>query len=440
VSFDANEAMPLQEGAWSWISFPRMVRYDNDAVSIPLMLNNNITPNTYPNNYLDDSKLQYYTHVGVMNESLYTTASGWNSGGVLDDIQSTLGYKLFLDYNSQPEEKWLFMQGSLYDHFDPDCGNCRLDLDGTADEYWVGYYYLITQNILDAMPDHFEPKISIIKGQYFSCHNSGINQDGSTSWLCAISKRGLMVKYGEMIEIRIKEGESISDFYWTINNNTPDDQEKMAADYYTFTETADYTPIFVELDTTDNPLEIGAFVNDSCIGATTVFSDDSVVLVAAYNDSLNGEIYFEQYYGSGKSGSLPVTEYYVEDNETRVREKRIIHTSEQQVYYVVSFKNNDNSYQLQANTEAWIRCNPNPVYTRGNIEFYCPESNIVKVMIYDIYGNVQNTLHQGYINAGKHIIPFTTNDIKGRALPNGAYILSLKSTEFQAQTKIIVIN
>ncbi len=434
VSFTPYEPLFLEEGGWTWLSFPRMIRNFNDAVLIPDVLNDNIEPD----NYQDSSKLQNL-ELGTPNiiESLYSIDYGWNTAGQLDSVRSTYGYKLYLKYNSPPDNNILFLESNLYDHFNPNCNNCTLDLVG-ADKYWVGYYYPISQNIIDAIPDEIEPSISVIKGQYFTCYGAP-QSDGSVQWNCAINKRGTIINYGDMVEIIPVTGDSITNFYWTINNNSPTDQEKAETEYYDYTETSDYTPIFIELDTTDNPLEIGAFVNDSCIGASTVLPEDSVVLVPAYSDSLNGEIYFEEYYGTQKSNQPPITEYYVTNTETRIREKRLIHTREQQDYYIVSFRNTKTPEKEEAAEDVWIKCRPNPLRSNGTISCYVPDDGFAEIMLYNIMGTRQLVIHSGLLNTGMHDFTFSTKDISGMTLSNGTYILLLKSAEFQIQTKIVII-
>jgi hypothetical protein len=435
VSFDANETIPLQAGEWSWVSFPRMNRDDNDAVSIPIVLGGD---NIDPNNYNTGSKLQFYVNEQNMPESIYDESGGWNSDGLLKQVQSTLGYKLSLKYNEPQEEKRLSMHGNLYDHFDPNCNNCALAFDGSANEYWVGYYHLESQNIPDALPDELESKIGIIKGQYFTCHNYGPGSDGNI-WACVCNKGSAKLKYGDMVIITPKSGEIINNFYWALNNNSTTDDEKAHTEYYSFSETADYTPIFVELDSTQNLLEIAAFVNDSCIGATTVLPADSIVLISAYADSLNGEIYFETYYGNNKSHMPPITKYYVENMETKIRERRSIHTREKQDYFVVSFKNNKDDEQMYELNPAWIKCSLNPITSNSTVSCYVPDAGFVEIKLFNMMGMELFTLHSGLINAGKHNYSFPGLNSIGKSLSRGAYILSMKSALYQAQTKIIIV-
>ncbi len=440
VSFEPNEAIPLEEGEWTWISFPRMQRDGNNPVSIPVVFGGGQQPEHLiePSSYADQSKLQYLTPNGSMDESYYNTDFGWNFGaGLLTDVQSTLGYKLYLNYGQPvPEEKkWLYLKGSLYDHFDPGCNNCLLSLNGAEDEYWVGYYHTLSQSVPDALPDELEPKISMVKGQYFTCYSEE-NQTEQILWRCVCNRGRAELGYADMAIIKLKAGEVINDFYWAVHNNDPSAEEKSATEYYSYTETSDYTPIFVELDTTDNPLEIGAFVNDSCIGGTTVLPTDSVVLVQAYTDSLTGEIYFEEYYGSVKSYNAPLTRYYVLDNETKLMQQRMIHTAEKRDYYVVSFRDEQ---AAKTTSEAWIRCKPNPAFTYCRIEFYIPTDGRTVISLSDIRGAKQTVIHSGLTGPGKHEVTFNLNNIQGQSLPGGIYIISLVSGQHRSQTKLIIL-
>ncbi|MDT8394727.1 MAG: T9SS type A sorting domain-containing protein [Bacteroidales bacterium] len=434
VSFTARESKLLENEGWTWLSFPRMNRNFNDAVWIPDVLDNNIDPG----NYQDSSKLQNLKPgQDYKVESIYTLADGWNSAGELDSTKSTHGYKLYLKYNDPPGKNLLFYEGNLYDHFNSECNNCRLDLVG-ADKYWVGYYYPISQYIIDAIPDEIEPLISVIKGQYYTCYGSP-QSDGSVQWNCAINKRAPNIHYGDMIEIIPVLGDSIMDFYWAINNNNPSGFEKAETEYYSYTETSDYTPVFIELDSSDNPVEIGAFVNDSCIGGSTVLPEDSLVLVPAYTEGMSGEIYFEEYYGSQKSIRSPITNYYVINQQSRHREKRMIHTSEGKDYYVVSFNDNTNNEKKRSHQDARISCQPNPLSSTGTVKCYIPQDGNVEIKLYNMLGSGQLLIFTGFLSAGNHEFIFSSTDINVNSLVNGTYILTLKSTEYQVQTKIIVI-
>ncbi|MDT8394424.1 MAG: T9SS type A sorting domain-containing protein [Bacteroidales bacterium] len=436
VSFTARESKLLENEGWTWLSFPRMNRDNNDPELIPTVLNDNIEPESFNTGSTLENLPIGQT---VIKYNYYDYIDKWNSGGALIDIQSTLGYKLFLDYPLTPDQSTLFMEGNLYDHFASGCNNCTLNLTGAnTNKYWVGYYYPVSQHIADAIPDEFEPFISVVKGQYYSCYGAP-QSDGSVQWNCAINKRPPVIVYGDMVEIILLPEQSINNFYWSIYNNVPADQERLGTEYYSYTETSDYTPVFIELDTSDNPVEIGAFVNDSCIGGSTVLPEDSLVLVPAYTEGMSGEIYFEEYYGSQKSIRSPITNYYVINQQSRHREKRMIHTSEGKDYYVVSFNDNTNNEKKRSHQDARISCQPNPLSSTGTVKCYIPQDGNVEIKLYNMLGSGQLLIFTGFLSAGNHEFIFSSTDINVNSLVNGTYILTLKSTEYQVQTKIIVI-
>ena len=163
------------------------------------------------------------------------------------------------------------------------------------------------------------------------------------------------------------------------------------------------------------------------------------MLIPAYSDSISGEIYFEEYYGTQKSNQSPITEYYVTNHETRIREKRLIHTRERQDYYIVSFKSNNTSEREKSAEYAWIKCWPNPLRSNGSISCYVPNDGFAKIMLYDIMGTRQSVIYSGLLNTGMHEFTFSAKDLSGMILSNGTYILSMISTAYQTQTKIVII-
>ena len=179
-------------------------------------------------------------------------------------------------------------------------------------------------------------------------------------------------------------------------------------------------------------------MNDSCIGGTTVFPNDSVVLIAAYTDSLSGQIYFESYYANNKSYSPLIKDYYVENRQTNIKEKRTIHTKEKHDYYIISFSNVEDDGQLSELFEARVQVFPNPLNNVGTVSFYIASADFVEVVLFDVFGNEQVVLHKGILHAGEHQLSIADNP-KVQKLSNGTYIVSLRASTYQVQTKLVVI-
>ena len=113
VTFEPNEPLLLNNGEWAWLSFPRMERDGNDQVIVDEVLGGgNIEPDNYrPGSQLINRPLEsYYNISNTYNGSFWD-----GSQGLLEDVQSTLGYKLTLDYLApQPAVKWLHLYGTVF--------------------------------------------------------------------------------------------------------------------------------------------------------------------------------------------------------------------------------------------------------------------------------------------------------------------------------------
>jgi len=297
-----QDQLTLQPGIWNWISFPRLDRVGNNPVLAQNVLLN-IDP--FPT-YLQMTNLPPHTPILGEQNIVY---DGINWSGDLTQIQSTLGYKLETDNTTI---SYLPMEGTQLDPAFP-------MTIYTGYQNWVGYYPTWSQDPFDALADVLD-ELTLIKHHDWVCykHSGVIMQPGEpqpTYWICSKTKP---LKYADMLILECSEDVT---FQWG-GASSGGNHELPKSDYYSYTEKPDYTPIFIELDTGDHPLEIGAFIADSCIGATVVEELDSMAMIRGYmpNDS-SGMITFEKYYGNEKSASDRIDEYYVLNNRTNLQEK-----------------------------------------------------------------------------------------------------------------------
>ena len=427
VGFSANESMLLNNGDWAWLSFPRLDRDGNDPLPVNTVLSGNIEPNTYPNNYLTESELQNLPPDGDnIVENVYDGTFWDGSQGGLTNIQSILGYKLKLLYNDPPAEKWLHLKGNV---LDPDTS---IQLYGGKDN-WVGYWLYETQSPFDAIPDNVQDELTQVKGQDWCCVKVWQNQQAR--WLCAVHQSDVEVNYGDML---ILKTDSDLSFQWQRYGNPPSSEEKLATEYYQFTEQADYTSFFIELDSTSNPQEIGAFIGDSCVGASTVFESDTIVLIPGYIEGISGEVTFEEYYDSLKSFKPAIKQYFV-NNKNGNWEKRTINTNERQDYYIISFKDEKILSNEILDNPAWISCSPNPVKSSSLINYYVPEQSMIRISVYNLYGRELNVLYDGISKSGDFNMQWNGTNSNGQKLAYGVYLIKLKAGKYQAQTKIIIM-
>ncbi len=82
-----------------------------------------------------------------------------------------------------------------------------------------------------------------------------------------------------------------------------------------------------------------------------------------------------------------------------------------------------------------IRCNPNPVTTTSNIVYSGSANLIVNVSIYDMYGRIIDDVAKSVRNSGEHSINYDASELK-----SGIYLVRMKSGDFVAETKMVVVH
>jgi hypothetical protein len=340
----------------NWISFPRLDRNPQvDAeISSVEALTNRIIPgpwNTYTGHMYYLAYDPAYPQIGNMTSiDKENLSSPWVTTHGLEEVFSNRGYQLQVT----PDQKFIYFYGQIQDPGIP------VELDGTSSDRfcnWVGYYLTYPQSPFAAIPENILDNLRFMAGQYWSCvFNDPIpGNPGPGCWRCAINQGRLEINYGDMVKLTSVSNNS---FTWQQNNSNEPSIEKLKAESYTYTEQYNYDAIFIELDTTNLPSEIGAFAGDSCVGATKVLPGDSTVLICAYTEGYEGEdITFELVYNT-KSSRPERPEYFVENPISGKSEQKRIKVGDKQSYHFVSFKSkSDNIINAEVNE---LHCYPNP--------------------------------------------------------------------------------
>ncbi|MCF8229046.1 MAG: T9SS type A sorting domain-containing protein [Bacteroidales bacterium] len=425
VEFERRDFLSLREGI-TWLSFPRMDQIANNPPDV-LLGGDNIIPTDY---ILGSYLITMYQ--GDDFESIFNGTT-WPQTEILD-INSPEGYKLEL---YEAAERDLILQGTL-----PELGQPEADVYLYNDyENWVGYYLEETQNIFDAIPEDILDDISSIKHQDWFVYNENLPDppppDGTcrAGWKCGNNVEH-NISYGEMVIIKTFYNDHV--FQWIPSGNTTSGGELLETEYYAYNELSDYTAVYIEPDTSENPLEIGAFVNDTCIGAATVGQSDTLIELRAYTDTSNtGNILFEEYYGL-KSGPKRIEEYYVENPQNGRMYKRKINTTEKQLYFSVSFRDKRSEKQVPERCQLELSCIPNPVKDKCKIHYRVPLKSDVKLKVFDLYGKLINVIYDGMTEAGEYAQQWNISDNKGNVLLNGVYIIELRVNDHKTQSKIVV--
>ncbi len=431
------EELSLNPGI-TWLSFPRLENNPGSTTPAQTVLGPfaNGVGNILPQNFVSGPQgfssylinLLEDENVGA-EDYLYWNdqVPEWSiTGSDLTTIKSTLGYKINL---SLEEERILRMQGILED------ADSEITLhSGEFKENWVGYWLYESQSPFDAIPEIVLDELTVIKAQTWCCVKRW-DLDGSQTptWVCAVHKDSPTLDYGDMV---ILETDSDINFQWQTTGNTTSSVSKLETEYYQFTEQADYISFFIELDTTENPQEIAAFVGDSCIGASTVLTEDTIVLIPGYTEEISGDVVFEEYYGSQKSTRPEINEYLVSHYNDGTWKKRTINTDEKQDHYFISFKSDRE--EIKVDNRPVINIFPNPVNNTLNINYNIKEKARVNIRIFDSFGRHVITLLNSTRNEGFHDMTWNLTGNCGDRLNNGVYMIKLSIGDMIISKKVVI--
>jgi len=406
-----EKAMLTSSGGYNWISYPKMER--NHLINEPYntrTLLENLDP-------LPD-KLTMEGKYGFDNVFFYKEGNVWLENQI-PDVQSTRGYKLSTTNNGTT---WLPLTGT------------RMESDYPINvfaghENWVGYFLLQPQSPLDAFADLL-PNMSRAKGHDWTLVLFGV-PGGGTEWV--LQPEDAQLRYGDMAVVEVSTNRT---FQWNAFG-APGNGNLDKPEQFTYTELPDYTPIFIEPDPDNQPMEIGAFVNDTCIGACVVENTDTLVLLKGYMvGNPEDSVVFENYYGTKSSKPNIISDYYVFNQENKTHEMRTIKLGENKLYHYVSFKKP--SEHVVVNTKLQMDVFPNPLHNIANISFVLSKDKSVSLKILDQMGRVINTKEIGAFNAGFHNVKCEIKDYAGNNLKPGLYIIKLTAGSTFANKKVII--
>ena len=83
---------------------------------------------------------------------------------------------------------------------------------------------------------------------------------------------------------------------------------------------------------------------------------------------------------------------------------------------------------------------PNPFNPVTQIKFDVPEnSGILSLSIYNVLGQKVSTLMSGHLNAGQYSFEWNATDMSGQSVASGIYFYELKSPNFTARKKMLLL-
>ncbi len=389
---------PGAQEEWNWLCFDILDIYD------PTVTNQ-------IQNLLDPIKLDLNLGKQENLEFSYNPPN-WQNGEEV--IYSPLGFKILMEEASSFE-----VSGFRY----PYNTSFTVYANSTIGD-WIGYFVGKTQHVYDAF-DGYLGNIYEIKHKDWSIRS----ESGVGGW----PDVPYTLSPGDMVVVKCAE--DITYFCW-INQAETEKHTEPEAQYFSYSEESDYIPIYVELDETNLPDEVGVIVEGECKGAKVV--DDEFIDICAYiTETQTGIVELELSYGS-RGVNTKYDEYILIEPDTGNRELSVIDLSNKQDHYYVSFKSFDD--ETSSIPERLTASNyPNPFNPYTTISYSLPVDGKIEISIYNMKGQLVKELVSGSQTVGHYEVVWNGNDIAGKKVSSGIYYYQIKACDKIISKKILML-
>jgi hypothetical protein len=408
----------------NWVCFPVIDKILDNADLAPTVLGEPGLLATYPQIKLDYLEWKQYNGGSENGDhKIKYIDNDWQNNN--HQFNYADGYKL-----------------KLMDHV----GNFRYELSGQlAPEdteiplaqgwNWIGYFLKDSHDPFDALSPILD-NISQIKH-----HDWALNK-ADNKW---IGPSNYTINYGDMIMVYC---DIPITFTYCNNGNNITPIKKGSSTLFTYTEQPDYTPIYIDMNSTSkSEQEIAIFVDGTCYGASKVDAD--TVQINAYLQNLDpNEEHDVQFVirENGKSASKKINNYSVMNNITGKFNCESLDLSKGNDFYFVSFKDNPDNSEDVPPLKTELKNYPNPFKpsgaTRGSgttISFTIPESGNVKLNIYNVKGQLVKSLLNGKKEAGQHEIIWNGKNTNNESVASGIYFYRLETQSKSIYKKMLLV-
>jgi len=386
---------------WTWLSFPRMQRTDNNPFeTIPVL-----------------ERINYYPEltlhlVDQSNHNKFYENFEWF--GELNQVQSTIGYKLEISELDGPVPNIALHGAKL----DPET---VMTLEPIV-ENWVGYFLEQSQDPWDALGgwDWMNVNLKMIKTQFWTMIKECNQGDEECVWRTA--DRITPFKYGDMVILKTdKEGEIA--LQWTNSAQMPSSLSIPQPEYFSYEEKSDYIPLYMEFDSTSDIQEIAIIADGEYKGAAVRLEGDTIVELNAYLEGTPAGAPLEFETWNGFKTSNVKDNYLVFDHQLQTNVKRQIYAGENRQYYVISLREGEEFNIPENISEAY--CRPNPFTGETTITFRLNKSQNTKVEIFNLSGKSIKTLMEGEFPAGLYNLEWKGDNTEGKKVKDGIYFYKI---------------
>ena len=399
---------PETDNGWKWLSFPALDNvystptYDPDQAWHLLydILHPVQTPELY----------RVYDENGN-----YVWQIEYNWYGTDNIFSRTEGYKFKMNAAATLEVPGFKV---------PD--NTSVVLDGNSEENWVGYWLEETLHVSEAFSDYWSGS-----NIYFIQHQEWTATFSGGQWW--YSTRMPTLSYGDMVVVKCYN--TISNFKWIDGGISVRKVIYAETEYFSYEEQADYVPLYIELDSSNMPQEIGVFVNVECIGAIVV--EDTLVQINAYTTSVPpGNIELELYYGS-RSEIQHISSYNCVSSSNPNTVLTQLSTKDKDDAWFINLR--EDSSMVPTPEKMKMDNYPNPFNPTTTIAYSLPNDGMVELRVFNIKGQLVKTLVKGDQLAGSYETVWNGKDKNEKSVSSGIYFYKLSTRDKTIMKKMLML-
>jgi len=295
---------------------------------------------------------------------------------------------------------------------------------------WIGYFLPYSQSPQDAFA-HVWDNLTFIKADDYTLRRKW----NSDEWWGAISGP-VSVDYGKSYAVGVLEDCS---FIWNQSPFHIEEYNKTETVLFTYEETMDYMPIFVDSTEILNGIdEVGVFLDNECIGASVVegypvfipaYVDDDTTLTKDCNELTFQVAHYD------KGGRSNISVFLYNEAQNMYTEEPVVLNENSYVIVRLGSAENTNSvvgFELYQNY-------PNPVIGKTTISFTLPENyENAEIKIYNIKGQLVKELEVGASNKGFNAV-WDCTDNHNKPVSNGIYFYKVTSGKYSDLKKMIIM-
>ena len=421
-------------GNYHWISFPYLDKLYQGLIGT------RPADHIYHNLHLDNENGMYDSDILDHITWNYNDNQGTHYGGssviILPSeptLDSRMGYKIRL----QPDvSKDFTVSGFLAGLSGNDDIFMRIEPESPHREIWVGYFLQDSVDPLIAL-QQIERYLIEIKTQKWSMNRSPITGE----WIVSVSYSPRF-NFGEAVSLKYVGDDTII-FKWKHDDDIRDYYIHPEIKHFTFDEQIDYLPIYVYLPDDyayEEFGEIGMFINDICYGAEVIMSEmvqiNAYVLDIDYDDI---DIEFRIYQYGVRSGEKRISNYAVLHNESKKFQQQKLDLSTNELFYVVSFKEEEVG-DIGLPTQTIVYTNyPNPFNPTTTISYDIASESNVRIDIYNIRGQKVKTLVDEHHIAGRYKADWHGNDDNNRNVASGVYFYRMSTSDYSSTKRMLLL-